>query len=136
MTGRSSAYSPLPQSNSDSEGSSEELHIPNESKIVNRITKTDPSKSEKPFNNHKSNAINYKLLDADGDIGTTLIRFHSNTDEVSILKPKNNKEIFSTTRKLCFVFSVLLCIFTTVVFVWFLPCNGTCFPKLLSNKIL
>lgn len=133
MAGRNSAYSPLPQSNSDSEGSSEELHIAQE----NRVLKSQNVTSEKAFNEKKSNTINYKLLDTDGGIGATLIRFQPTVDEVSILKPNNKIEIFSTSRKLCFVFSLLLCVLTTVVFVWVLPCSeGVCFSSVAKQGLI
>ncbi|KAK6645546.1 hypothetical protein RUM43_001823 [Polyplax serrata] len=137
MAGRNSAYSPLPQSNSDSEGSSEELQISQDDGSVGRILKAQNVTTERIFNGRKPNIVNYKPLNNDGDIGATLIRFQPTSDEVSILSPNNKVWVFSTSRKMCFVLSLLLCIFTTVAFIWILPCNkGTCFSVQFKETYL
>lgn len=135
MSGRNSAYSPLPQSNSDSDGSSEEeLQVAEEDRVLNRNPKTQNVKTEKILNGPKPNVINYKLLNPDGDVGATLVQFQSTAHQVSILKPKKDSESFSKSRKIYFILSLFLCISTTVVFIWFLPCNvGACLSLTQKN---
>lgn len=136
MSGGSSVYSPLPQSNSDSEYSEEELHSSNESRgVINHISKLkNQSKPEVILNGKKPKVTNYKQLDNDRDIGITLNGFQLANDDITILKPNNKIEKFSTSRKICFSFSIFLCVFITVFFLWILPCEiGSCPPAVVES---
>lgn len=129
MSTANSTYSPLPQSNSDTDESSEELHSSHESRVINRISKSQNPKPELIVNGQRQKITNYKPLDNEREIGITLNGFHTSPDEVSILKADNESSRLSTSRKLCFIFSIFLCVFTIVVFLWVLPCDvGSCPP--------
>lgn len=128
MSGGNSIYSPLPQSNSDTdESSEEELHSLHESRAIKEIPNAPEPKPEIISNGQKQKILNYKPLDNERDISIMLNGFQSNTDEVSILTPNSSSKKLSTSRKICFIFSLLLCVLTIVFFIWVLPCDiGSC----------
>lgn len=138
MSGGNSVYSPLPQSNSDTdESSEEELHSSNESRIINKISRAQIPKPESILNGQKQKkSTNYKPLNENSSAGIMLNGFQSNADQVSILTPSANLDKLSAARKICFLFSMFVCIFTIVVFIWVLPCDtGTCPSAPVSSAI-
>lgn len=134
MSGGTSVYSPLPQSNSDTdESSEEELHSLHESRIINKIPNAPDPKAEIILNGQKQKVINYKPLDNERDVNIMLNGFQTN-DEVSILTPSSHSEKLSTPRRICFIFSLLLCVLTIVFFIWVLPCDiGSC-PSAVTSS--
>ncbi|XP_055844193.1 uncharacterized protein LOC129910728 [Episyrphus balteatus] len=67
---------------------------------------------------------NFTSFNSDGEE-----RHQTDADNVAILGPPETKdEPMTTTRKCCFIGSILLCVLTVVIFLWVIPCSeeGTC----------
>ncbi|XP_018569532.1 uncharacterized protein LOC108909627 [Anoplophora glabripennis] len=105
-------YSPLPQSLSDSDSEKEISMEPICTNYVN------------------SGLKHTKLEHSSGQNGH--LDFHSIDDDVLKVKRVNPK--MSTLRKAAFIFSILLCFFPIIIFLWILPCSNsnTC-PVSISN---
>lgn len=134
-------YAPLSQgadSGSESEGNSERLvygakylqQIHNHTHHNNQIN----HKQNKSNSNHIqiSNYPNRMMEDLncnsssfsrEGDDG-----HQTDADNVAILCTETKNDRMSPIRKCCFIISILVCIMTVVIFLWFIPCSeeNTC----------
>lgn len=121
-----SMYTPIPQNMSDSESEEEfRLQINNcqfkSSQIVARNLRAS--------NMHTTMS---RLPDALPDVRLANAQTHysnhnrlpSDADNVAILNANLRKRTpMSALRKICFILSIFVCIFTVILFVWILPCS-------------
>lgn len=119
-------YTPIPQNMTDSESEEEfRLQINNcqfkSSQIVARNLKAS--------NMHTTIS---RLSDSLPDVRFANVQSHysthnrmpSDADNVAILNANLQKRPpMTTARKICFIISIFVCIFTVVLFVWILPCS-------------
>lgn len=103
-------YAPLPQCLSDSD-SDKELHEP----------KTTNRKKLNGLSNGSSHNGYFTPIVPSAAIASP--------------KPNNGFMGMSTTRKCWFIISILICFFTIFIFLWVLPCSGTCPVKITNWKI-
>ncbi|KAG4070707.1 hypothetical protein HA402_013627 [Bradysia odoriphaga] len=101
-------YSPLSQNMTDTDSSEEEIH-------TRRTTKRNIPSSE-------MHEIDYNAYSNCSNIDDRFIHHNADDDNVAILNTSKTDEPMGPIRKVLFVFSILLCIFTVVLFLN-LPCT-------------
>lgn len=122
-----SMYTPIPQSMTDSE-SEEEFHLQ-----INNCNQFKSSqivaRNLRASNMHTTMS---RLPDALPDVRLANAPSHysnhnrlpSDADNVAILNANLRKRTpMSALRKICFVASIFVCIFTVILFIWVLPCS-------------
>jgi hypothetical protein len=126
--GNGGIYAPLKQILSDSE--SEDDH-----KLENapHIKATD-SCNNLDFNSGLQSSKNYSLSDMD-EFNTNVNTVESTMDNVSFLQSDVSNKM-SYPRRCAFITSILVCIFTVVIFLWGIPCSevGSCAANEWQDK--
>ncbi|XP_044746777.1 uncharacterized protein LOC123308251 [Coccinella septempunctata] len=112
MSSISGLYSPLPQSISDSD-SEREFHMdslcPPNTRFNENVSDRKGYSKHGPYNKQSQDQL-------------------PNMMEAKVIKPQ-----MSTTRKLTFIMSIILCFLPIVIFLWVLPCDAdTCPVKVLN----
>lgn len=100
-------YSPLSQNMSDSDSSEEEIHT---RRIINTRNMSSPQMHEIDYTNCSNN------------IDDRFVHQNMDEDNVAILNTSSKTEPMDPIRKVLFVLSIFLCIFTVVLFLN-LPCT-------------
>ncbi|XP_049869128.1 protein FAM234A [Pectinophora gossypiella] len=126
--GNGGTYAPLKQILSDSE--SEDDH-----KLENaaHIKATD-SCNNLDFNSGLQSSKNYSMSDMD-EFNTNVNTVESTMDNVSFLQSDISNKM-SFPRRCAFVASILMCVFTVVIFLWGIPCSdvGSCANNEFQDK--
>lgn len=112
--GNGGIYAPLKQILSDSE--SEDDH-----KLENAHIKAMDSCNNLDYNSGLQSSKNYSLSDLD-EFNTNVNTVESTMDNVSFLQSDVSYKM-SFSRRCAFVASILVCIFTVVIFLWGIPCS-------------
>ncbi|XP_053607771.1 uncharacterized protein LOC128673741 [Plodia interpunctella] len=117
--GNGGIYAPLKQILSDSESEDEKLENAAHIKAADSCNNLD-------FNSGLHSSKNYSLSDMD-EFNTNVNTVESTMDNVSFLQSDMSNKM-SLPRRFAFITSILLCIFTVVIFLWGIPCSevGTC----------
>ncbi|KAJ2946123.1 hypothetical protein O0L34_g5049 [Tuta absoluta] len=113
--GNGGIYAPLKQILSDSE--SEDDH-----KLENAVhMKGTDSCNNLDYNSGLQTSKNYSLSDMD-EFNTNVNTVESTMDNVSFLQSDMSNKM-STPRRCAFFASILMCVFTVVIFLWGIPCS-------------
>ncbi|KAI5651946.1 hypothetical protein NE865_00283 [Phthorimaea operculella] len=113
--GNGGIYAPLKQILTDSE--SEDDH-----KLENAVhMKGTDSCNNLDYNSGLQSSKNYSLSDMD-EFNTNVNTVESTMDNVSFLQSDMSNKM-SFARRCAFVASILMCVFTVIIFLWGIPCS-------------
>ncbi|KAG6450350.1 protein FAM234B [Manduca sexta] len=127
VNGTGGNYAPLKQILSDSESEDDQ-------KLDNVQIKTTDSCNNLDFNSGLQSSKNYSMSDMD-EFNTNVNTIESTMDNVSFLQSDISNKM-SFPRRCAFVTSILVCIFTVIIFLWGVPCSdfGSCASNEWQDK--
>lgn len=123
VTDNGGNYAPLKQLLTDSDSEDEQKHN-NDNPMGN-----DNCNNLEINSGLQSSKNNYSISDMD-DLNTNMNTLESTMDNVSFLQSDVSNKM-SFPRRCAFIASILVCLFTVVIFLWGLPCSeiGSCTGK-------
>ncbi|XP_032521533.2 uncharacterized protein LOC116773219 [Danaus plexippus] len=126
--GNGGNYAPLKQVLSDSE-SEDDRKLENAAHIKNAETCNNLD-----YNSGLQSSKNYSMSDID-DLNTNLNTVESTMDNVSFLQ-SDMSNTMTLQRRCAFVTSIVVCIFTIIIFLWGIPCTdvGSCSKNGYQDK--